>query len=955
MERTPPSRRISHNSSRRVVVVARSLFLLLSTTLLLQTIAVTPANSADAIAPDVAAFASSPIQQHNQQPIMAAQDTGTGDFNPQQQHTANTQLLDQDTYNGQTPQASYKTFDPSIGTLSSSAALSEDYAPPGPLRNVDEDIQQLAEKMSLRELAGQMTQIQIGMLLDSEGELDRRKVEYWVGEWGVGSFLDTPTNHGGKYLAYSAKRFAKIIQEVAMSTGKRIPMIYGLDSVHGANYVDGAVLFPQQIGLAATFNTTLAYEAGRITAKDTRAAGIPWVFAPILDVAVHKLWPRVYESFGEDPYVASLMGSAVIKGLQGNYKKDRTRVAACMKHFIGYSGSRNGQDKSSAWIPDNYLMDYFVPSFQAAIDAGVATAMETYIDVNGQPVVGSHFYLTELLRDRLGFEGMLVTDWAEVDRLFTEHRAVPTQKDATLQCLKQTSVDMVMVPESESFSRDAVELVESKKLERQRLVDSVAKVLQLKKDVGLFEKPYSDKGLLPLVGSEQDKEAARGAVRESITVLKNVGGILPLGKKGNGGANRKIFVTGPAADSIRALSGGWSIKWQGADSDGWYQDRGETILEGLRKEFGQRSVAYAPSVDFDGNPLNEAGSYLRAAQEADTVIICLGEKPYAEIVGNIDNLDLPWGQLEVILNISERVKGTNTKIILLLIEGRPRTLQWLADRVDAIVMGYLPGPWGGHPIAEVISGSVNPSGRLPMTYPRGAGDMGANYYRSGVDPYKPLFPFGAGMSYSTVEYSGLKLDRYEMHTPTYEEKGFKEPSDLAEVEEEAEAVEDEDEAGDGNGVEAEDSEAIEEIQMDSDDDNHNDEPQQQKQQERHHHHHQKRDGATAFRKRPSSTALPSILATIQVKNTSDRPVKETVFWYITQDYRSDIMPEAYMLRGFEKVALDAGESKEIKFRISRSGLAYHGRNLKKKVEKGVFTLTVNAMRPEEKSIKFNVV
>ncbi|KAG0071999.1 hypothetical protein BGZ89_008614 [Linnemannia elongata] len=849
--------------------------------------AVTPAPIDVVPAPDNLVSSLNNDQQQQQQAIMSAQDAP--DYNPQQQPTPNSQILDQDSYNGRTPQATYRAYDPTIETLSSSAALSEDYDPPGPTTQVDAGIQKLAESLTLKELAGQMTQIQIGMLLDKSGELDLGKVEYWIGEWGVGSFLDTPTNHGGKYLAYSAKRFAKIV-------GK-------LDSVHGANYVDGAIMFPQQIGLAATFNTTHAYEVGRITAKDTRAAGIPWVFAPILDVAVHKLWPRVYESFGEDPHVASAMGSAVIKGLQGNYKKDRTRVAACMKHFIGYSGSRNGQDKSSAWIPDNYLMDYFVPSFQAAIDAGVATAMETYIDVNGQPVVGSHFYLTELLRNRLGFEGMLVTDWAEVDRLFTEHKSVPSLKDATAQCLKQTSVDMVMVPESESFAKDAVTLVQEGRLERGRLVESVAKVLQLKKDVGLFEQPLSDPALLSLVGSQQDIEAAKEAVRESVTVLKNEGGVLPLSRKK---ANRKIFVTGPAADSIRALSGGWSIKWQGAEKDEWYQGRGETILEGLRHEFGSHSVSYAPSVDFDGNSIEEGehGAYLRAAIEADTVILCLGEKPYAEIVGNIDNLDLPWGQLELIINISERVRGSNTKIILILVEGRPRTLQWLPDQVDAIVMAYLPGPWGGHPIAE------------------------------------PLFPFGAGLSYSTVEYSELRLDHSELHTTTYEEKDVGDPGDF--LEESEEAVEDENEDG----------EEAEEIQMDIDDSNNA----AQTLKKRHHHHHQKRDTtSTRLRKRPSGSPPSSISATIRLKNTSTLPVKETVFWYITQDYRSDIMPEAYMLRGFEKVSLDAGESKDVKFRIRRSSLAYHGRNLRKRVEKGSFTLTVNAMRPEVQSIKFNVV
>lgn len=602
--------------------------------------------------------------------------------------------------------------------------------------------------------------------------------------------------------------------------------------------------------------------------------------------------------------------------------------------------------------------------------------METYIDVNGQPVVGSHFYLTELLRNRMKFRGMLVTDWAEVDRLFTEHRSVPTLKDATAQCLRQTSVDMVMVPESESFSKDAAALVDEGRVEKGRLVESVGRVLQLKKDLGLFKQPYSDEGLLPLVGSQQDIEAAKEAVRESVTVLKNEGGALPLSKEGRKG-KRKIFVTGPAADSIRALSGGWSIKWQGADNEEWYQGRGESILQGLRQEFGHQSVSFAPTVDFDGNsiePAGEIGTYLQKASEADTVVICLGEKPYAEIIGNIDNLDLPWGQLDLIINVSERVKNTATKIILVLVEGRPRTLQWLPDRVDAIVMAYLPGPWGGSPIAEVLSGAVNPSGRLPMTYPRGPSDMGANYYRAGVDPYRPLFPFGAGLSYSTVEYSGLRLDRGELHTTTYEEKDAGSPSELLEdkdeeegkaegaeeeEEEETEGVEDEDEDDSENeNDDGENAEAIEEIQMDGDDDNNNgpSNPQELKKRQ---HHHQKRDtvAVTRLRKRRSGSASPpsTILATIRVRNTSSLPTKETVFWYITQDYRSEIMPEAFMLRGFEKVALDAGESKEVKFRIRRSALTYHARNLKKRVEKGRFTLTVNAMRPEAQSVKFNVV
>ncbi|KAG0200706.1 hypothetical protein BGX28_006301 [Mortierella sp. GBA30] len=900
---------------------------------------------------------------HSQQSILMPQQTK--------------QILDTDTYHGHEPNATYPIDGPSPSWWQ---ALSDESVAQGPSSKVDEEVQQMAEQMTVKELVGQMTQIQIGELINEDGALDMDKVKYWIEEWGVGSFLDTPAN---------------------------------LDSVHGANYVDGAVMFPQEIGLAATFNTTLAYEAGRIAAKDTRAAGIPWVFAPILDVAVHKLWPRVYETFGEDPYLAAQMGSAIIKGLQGNYKEDRTRVAACMKHFIGYSAPRNGQDRSSAWIPDNYLMDYFVPSFQAAVKAGVATAMETYIDVNGQPVVSSYFYLTELLRNRLEFKGLLVTDWGEVDRLYTEHRTATSLKDAARQCLKQTTIDMVMVPESESFSHNTAGLVEEDTLERQRLVDSVAKILQLKKDLGLFQNPKSDPNLLSLVGSQQDIEAARQAARESITVLKNENSVLPLIKKfqqdhqkeqeqRDAHGPRKVFLTGPAADSILALSGGWSIKWQGARTDDWFQGRGESILQGLRKELGENVVSYLPSVDFDGNSIG-SNEYLVAAKDADTVILCLGESPYAEILGNINEIDLPWGQLELIFKITEQAKQTNTRVILVLVEGRPRGLQDLVDRVDAVVMAYLPGPWGGFPIAEVLTGTVNPSGRLPITYPLGSGDMVTSYYRSGIDPYKPLFPFAAGLSYTTVEYRNLRLSSYQLHTKTDDENNQStESHELEDVDSDEERVPDRDDEEDHDGDDGDQDD-------DGDDDDEDDDGQDEEREEdevegdfsaprmKSKVDPQRRQNRQSIKRRskaimhlgedllkasPHNKALkqqpenrnpgikvktgqdfmtssdghgPSILAKITVENTGDYPVKETVFWYITQDVRSDVMPEAFMLKGFQKVSLEEGETKDVQFKITRDALVYHGRDLKKKVEKGVFTLTVNAMRPEAQSIKFDVV
>jgi len=652
-------------------------------------------------------------------------------------------------------------------------------------------------------------------------------------------------------------------------------------------------------------------------------------------------------------------------------------------------------------------MDYFVPSFQAAVDSGVATAMETYIDVNGQPVVGSHFYLTELLRHRLGFQGMLVTDWNELDRLYTEHRTAPSLKDATLQCLEQTTVDMVMVPESESFSKDSVVLVEEGRLNRTRLLESAAKVLQLKKDLGLFDQPMSDPDLLSQVGSQQDITAARNAARESITVLKNSNSVLPLT------GNKKIFVTGPAADSIRALSGGWSIKWQGSEKEEWYQGRGETILQGLKHEFGDQSVTSSWSVDFDGNGDHD-GDYLAKAMDADTVILCLGEKPYAEIVGNLDSLDLPWGQLEVIRRITRLAKGTKTKVILVLVEGRPRGLQEVADSVDAIVMAYLPGPWGGLPIAEVLRGTVNPSGRLPMTYPSGPSDMTANYYRSGVDPYRPLFPFSAGLSYSNVEYRDLALSRSSLHTTTYDSKDGVDSSienDIAEApEEEIEENDDSDGGENDNGEEHDDG------QEDDDEDEDSDGvlvksglPQEQVVYQypetllstelpdpvatnvqpartllsvsifNSHSNRRKSlpkckdnedESTTTTEATPSyggkcrkhhrglsisseADSESSVVARVTVQNSNgSQAVKETIFWYITQEFRSDVMPEAFLLKGFEKVHLEPGQSKVVNFKITRSALAYHDRSLRKKV---TFTLTVNAMRPEALSVKFQVI
>ncbi|KAJ2470102.1 hypothetical protein GGI02_003150, partial [Coemansia sp. RSA 2322] len=389
--------------------------------------------------------------------------------------------------------------------------------PPAP-GSIDPDIMHMVHRLSLKEKIGQMTQIQVGQLIDCNGELNRTAVEYWIGEWKVGSFLETPANHGGKYNWYSPRTFSAFtdaVQKIALERGSKIPVIWGLDSVRGANYVKGGTIFPVGIATAATFNPRFAYDAGRIAAKDTRAAGVHWAFAPVLDLAVNKLWSRTYENFGEDPYLSSQMGVASVNGYQGDYKHDRSRVAACMKHFVGYGYPFDGSDRANRHIAAHELLEYYVPSFKAAIDAGVATAMESYGVVNGEPVVMSHYYLQTLLREQLGFNGMLVTDWAEINGQATNYRTADSIGQATWATLNRTSVDMSMVTDDESFAATTFELVSQGAIPESRLDESVARILQLKKDLGLFESPFADPKLQDTVGSEQDVEAARNSVRES--------------------------------------------------------------------------------------------------------------------------------------------------------------------------------------------------------------------------------------------------------------------------------------------------------------------------------------------------------------------------------------------------------------------------------------------------------
>ncbi|KAJ2825325.1 hypothetical protein GGI24_003190 [Coemansia furcata] len=424
-----------------------------------------------------------------------------------------------------------------------------------------------------------------------------------------------------------------------------------------------------------------------------------------------------------------------------------------MKHFIGYGYPFDGSDRANRHIAAHELLEYYVPPFKAAIDAGVATAMESYGVVNGEPMVMSYQYLQGLLRKQLGFKGMLVTDWGEINSQATIYKTASSIGQATWATLNRTSVDMSMVAEDTSFAATTLDLVIRGVIPETRIDESVARILQLKKDLGLFESPFADHRLQATVGSAQDIEAARNSARESITLLKNANNVLPLRQ-----SDRVLFV-GPTLNSTRYMGGGWNIHWQGptdAEGDAVYQGFGDTVLQGVQRITGIQPD-YFEGVDIDGQPLADIGAIVEAAKEADKIVIGLGEKTYAEIEGNIGNLALPDGQINLVCKLA---RATAKPIVVVLIQGRPRILNHVVHAAAAIVNAYLPGAYGGLPIAEILYGLVNPSGRLPYSYPATESQASTTIWQSSFSNYDPQWAFGYGLSYSNVTYSNVTLSSY---------------------------------------------------------------------------------------------------------------------------------------------------------------------------------------------------
>ena len=619
----------------------------------------------------------------------------------------------------------------------------------------DAAVENHLKSMTLEEKVGQMSQIDLGVLAVGKTcevadpiRLDTAKLRLAFQRYKVGSVL----NCGCGFHALSRKRWLELIDSIQQAntlyTKHGIPVLYGIDAIHGANYTLGSTLFPQQIGQAATWNPELVKAAARITAYETRASGIPWNFSPVLDIGRQPLWSRFFETYGEDVCLAKKMTNACITGYQGN-SFGNGQVAACMKHFLGYSYPLSGKDRTPVWIGERELRAYFLPTFQEAIRLKAKTLMINSGELNGVPVHASYPILTSLLRDELGFEGVAVTDWEDVYKLHTTHKVAETLRDAVKMAV-MAGIDMSMTPNDFQFNELLLDLVKSGEIPESRLDMSVRRILKLKTDLGL-ERNVSLPSLAdyPLFGSDSFDRVAYDAVGESITLLKNKDDILPLMSES------KVWVMGNASNSLNYLNGAWSQTWLGQDTR--FNEPGKmTIVQALQASYGKDKISEVTAHFVARNAR-------KTKQLPNAVLYCLGETPATEIPGNIDDLAITIPEAD--RKALELLNSRNVPVVLVLLLGRPRIITGLDKLSRAVVHAYIPGQEGAKPLVDLLYGKINPSGRLPFTYPNSSGDI-VRYDRKrtedndihfGDKGYKPLYDFGYGLSYTRFEYHALEV------------------------------------------------------------------------------------------------------------------------------------------------------------------------------------------------------
>ena len=648
----------------------------------------------------------------------------------------------------------------SLSQLVISQRISED-------QSVWKKAQKLTSCLSIDQKIAQTCQVTLDALLktDANGqvikpiELDPKKCEKLIEQQQIGSVLNVSSH------TLDRGTWNSLLNTIhsAYKNGKTVaPVLYGVDAIHGANYVVGGTLFPQEIGLAATWNPTLANKMGEITAYETRASGVPWNFSPVLDLGRQPLWSRFFETLGEDPLLASQMGAELVKGYQGTNPAESTRVAACMKHFVGYSLPRSGRDRTPAWIPERLLHELYLPSFKAAVDAGALTVMINSGDVNGTPGHINKYLITDLLKNKWAFKGLAVSDWEDIRMLHTVHKVAATQKDAIIMAIN-AGLDMSMVPYNgphEEYLNLFREAVSEKKISMKRLNDAVTRIIYVKLKLGLYEKQLTSWKEYPKFGSEEFKKEAKNAALESITLLKNENEVLPLKK------SEKILLVGEAADNLIFHNGAWTHTWQGEDTS--FNTKGAmTFRASLGKELGlnlqfEKGYDLSSVKGWEACKVENKEKVMQYAAQADKIIICLGEMPATEKPGDIKSLNLCEEQQELVKALQE----TGKPVILVLLFGKPHIIREIEPKSAAILNAYLPGDMGGDALTEVLLGKVNPSGKLPYTYPKYDGVI--EYYdyvnsesktnKLDAKPIDPQWPFGFGMSYTSYSYSNLKIE-----------------------------------------------------------------------------------------------------------------------------------------------------------------------------------------------------
>ncbi len=718
---------------------------------------------------------------------------------------------------------------------------------------VEAKVEQVLKGMTLEEKAGQLVQLSIVVLEDDTHEaLDSAKLEKILGEYKVGSILNVMHDR-----AHSREHTAAMVRQIQDASMRLIgiPCIYGLDMIHGASYLTDGSFYPQEINLGATFNREYAAMMGHAMAYETRAAQVPWVFSPVMDLGRDPRWPRQWESWGEDPYLQAEMARTETVALQGEDPNhvDLEHVAVSIKHYMGYGVPLSGKDRTPAYIAENDLREKFFRPFKECFEAGALTAMVNSASINGIPTHANALLLTGWVKEELGWDGMFVTDWADIDNLYTRDHVAADKREAVKMGIN-AGIDMIMDPYDPECCNVIVELAKAGEIPMSRLDDAVRRVLRLKVRLGLFDHPTWD-AEYPDFASPAFAEQSYAAAVESEVLLKNKG-VLPL--KGS----ERILVTGPNANSLRALNGGWSYTWQGGADD--FAPQFNTILEAMQKRFGK--VVYEPGVQYypfgwqfeDPRGIDKA---VAAARNADVIVACVGENSYCETPGNMDDLNLSHHQKELV----RRLAATGKPVVLVLNEGRPRLIGDIEPLVAAVVDVMLPSNYGGDALAALLAGDENFSGKLPFTYSKHINALHTYDYKvsehretmEGSYNYDAVmdvqWPFGFGLSYTEFAYSNLRLE-----------------------------------------------------------------------------------GASEF------AAGDELKVSVDVTNTGKRAGKEAVLLY-SSDLVASLIPDVKRLRGFEKIALEPGETKTVSFTIPASELAFVGADGKWRLEEGDFRISCGGL------------